>query len=105
MYLFGFPCTIIYFVSLRGLYHFCFNSRDDCSVFYFSYRFLEHNPDDAGLEVDFCAGENVARVKFYKTLKHREPPLCRLYLKTPIQGTDSSVSYSRVFLDIKPLIY
>ena len=96
-YLSGFSCTLLYFCQLRGLHHFyCFTPRDD-SLFYFSCRFLERDPDDAELEVDFFPGENVARVKFYDTLKHREPPLCRLHLKTPAQGTDCSVSHSRVF--------
>ena len=73
--------------------------------FLFSCRFLERDPDDAELEVDFFPGENVARVRFYNTLKHREPPLCRLHLKTPSRGTDYSVSHSRVFLVIKHLVY
>ena len=63
----------------------------------FFNRFLEHDPDDAELEVDFLPGKEVARVQFYSTLKRRELLLCRLHLKTPSQGTDRSVSRSGVF--------
>ena len=50
-------------------------------------RFLEHDPDDAELEVRFLSGEYVARVEFYSILEARARPLCRLHLRTPNQGT------------------
>ena len=54
-------------------------------------RFLEDNPDDAELEVCFLSGRNVARVEFYGTSQEaRGPLLCRLHLRTPNHGTDSS---------------
>ena len=52
-------------------------------------RLLENDPDDAELEVCFRSGEDVARVEFYGILRPRRgPPLCRLHLRTPTQGTD-----------------
>ena len=53
-------------------------------------RLLEHDPDDASLEVRFCNDEEVGRVKFYSILRRRARPLCTLLLKTPTQRTDHS---------------
>ena len=53
-------------------------------------RFLEHDPDDAELEVRFLSGNYVARVEFYRKLQARAPLLCRLHLRRPNHGTDSS---------------
>ena len=53
-------------------------------------RLLEHDPDDASLEVRFCNNEDVGRVEFYSILRRRARPLCILLLKTPTQGTDHS---------------
>ena len=53
-------------------------------------RLLEHDSDDAELEVRFRDDRDVARVEFFSVLKAREPPLCRLHLRTPTQGTDRS---------------
>ena len=53
-------------------------------------RLLEHDPDDASLEVRFCNDEEVGRVKFYGILRRRARPLCTLLLKTPTQRTDHS---------------
>ena len=50
-------------------------------------RLLEHDPDDAELEVRFLNDKIVARVKFYSISEARVPPLCRLLLRTPTQGT------------------
>ena len=55
-----------------------------------SLRLLEHDPDDASLEVRFCNDEDVGRVEFYSFLRRRARPLCRLLLKTPSQGADHS---------------
>ena len=53
-------------------------------------RLLEHDPDDAELEVCFRNDKEVARVEFYCTLIARALPLCRLHLRTPTQDTDRS---------------
>ena len=50
-------------------------------------RLLEHDPDDAELEVRFLDDKTVCRVEFYGISKARVPPLCRLHLRTPIEGT------------------
>ena len=50
-------------------------------------RLLEHDPDDAELEVRFLDDKIVARVEFYSISEARVPPLCRLHLKTPTKGT------------------
>ena len=48
---------------------------------------LEHDADDAELEIRFLDDEIVARVEFYSISEARVPPLCRLHLRTPTQGT------------------
>ena len=54
-------------------------------------RLLEHDSDDAELEVCFRKNKDVAaRVAFYNNFKARGPPLCRLHLRTPSKGTDRS---------------
>ena len=53
-------------------------------------RLLEHDSDDAELEVGFDDDRNVARVEFFSILKATADPLCRLHLKIPTQGTDRS---------------
>ena len=54
-------------------------------------RLLEHDSDDAELEVCFRSNKHLtARVEFYRKLKARGSPLCRLHLRTPIQDTDRS---------------
>ena len=55
-------------------------------------RLLEHDPDDAELEIRFHddRSRDVARVAFFSTLTATAPPLCRLHLKIPTQGTDRS---------------
>ena len=54
-------------------------------------RLLEHDPDDAELEVCFRNDKEVARVEFYSIINAGlAPPLCRLHLRTPTQGTDCS---------------
>ena len=53
-------------------------------------RLLEHDSDDAELEVRFRDDRDVARVEFFSILKARAPPLCRLHLRTPSQGMDRS---------------
>ena len=53
-------------------------------------RLLEHDSDDAELEVRFRDDRDVARVEFFRILKAGAPPLCRLHLRTPAQGTDRS---------------
>ena len=50
-------------------------------------RLLEHDPDDAELEVRFRNDKIVRRVEFYGISKARVPPLCRLHLRTPTKGT------------------
>ena len=50
-------------------------------------RLLEHNPDDAELEVRFLNDKIVGRVEFYSISEARVPPLCRLHLRTPTKGT------------------
>ena len=50
-------------------------------------RLLEHDPDDAELEVRFLDDKIVARVEFYSISEARVPPLCRLHLKTPTKRT------------------
>ena len=74
------------FVS-EGIYPY---KRRDMEEIYL--RLLEHDPDDAELEVCFCHDKDVARVEFYNILKARAPPLCRLHLRTPTQGKDRSDS-------------
>ena len=46
-------------------------------------RVLEHNSDDAELEVRFLDDKFVARVEFYGMSTARVPPLCKLHLRTP----------------------
>ena len=53
-------------------------------------RLLEHDSDDAELEVRFRDDRDVARVEFFSIFKATAPPLCRLHLRTPTQGTDRS---------------
>ena len=53
-------------------------------------RLLEHDPDDAELEVCFRNDKEVARVEFYNRLIPKGSPLCRLHLRTPTQDTDRS---------------
>ena len=54
-------------------------------------RLLEHDPDDAELEVCFRNNKEVARVEFYSIINAGSaPPLCRLHLETPTQGTERS---------------
>ncbi|CAH3168505.1 unnamed protein product [Porites evermanni] len=48
-------------------------------------RLLEHDPDDAELEVRF-RNDKTSRVEFYGISKARVPPLCRLHLRTPTKG-------------------
>ena len=56
-------------------------------------RLLEHDPDDAELEVRFLNNKEVARVEFYSIINAGSAPLlCRLHLKTPTQGTERSDS-------------
>ena len=50
-------------------------------------RLLEHDPDDAELEVRFLDDKIVGRVEFYGISKARGPLLCRLHLRTPTKGT------------------
>ena len=50
-------------------------------------RLLEHDPDDAELEVRFHDDKMVARVQFYSILEATVPLLCRLHLRTPTQST------------------
>ena len=50
-------------------------------------RLLEHDPDDAELEVRFLKDKILAGVKFYSISEARVPPFCRLLLRTPTQGT------------------
>ena len=50
-------------------------------------RLLEHNPDDAELEVRFLNDKIVGRVEFYSISEARVPLLCRLHLRTPTKGT------------------
>ena len=50
-------------------------------------RLLEHNPDDAELEVRFLNDKIVGRVEFYNISEARVPLLCRLHLRTPTKGT------------------
>ena len=50
-------------------------------------RLLEHYPDDAELEIRFHDDKMIARVEFYSISDARVPPLCRLHLRTPTQGT------------------
>ena len=53
-------------------------------------RLLENHPDDAGLQVCFVSGEEVARVEFYRIFTTGASLLCRLHLRTPTQGADRS---------------
>ena len=46
-------------------------------------RLLEHDPDDAELEVRFLDDKIASRVEFYSISEARVPPLCRLHLRTP----------------------
>ena len=56
-----------------------------------SLRLFEHYPDDDELEVCFHNNKEVARVEFYSIINAGSaPPLCRLYLRTPTQGTERS---------------
>ena len=55
-----------------------------------SLRRLENYPDDAGLEVCFLSGEEVARVEFYRNFTTGASLLCRLHLRTPTEGTECS---------------
>ena len=50
-------------------------------------RLLEHDPDDAELEVRFLNDKIVSRVEFYSISEARVPPLCRLHLRTPTKCT------------------
>ena len=50
-------------------------------------RLLEHDPDDAELEIRFHDDKMVARVEFYSISEDSMPLLCRLHLGTPTQGT------------------
>ena len=50
-------------------------------------RLLEHDPDDAELEVRFHDDKTGARVQFYSILEASMPLLCRLHLRTPTQVT------------------
>lgn len=71
------------FVSVSG--GICSYVKRDMEEIYL--RLLEHDPDDAELEVRFLSGKDLARVEFYSILEARARPLCRLYLRTPNQGT------------------
>ena len=54
-------------------------------------RILEHVADDTELEVCFRNDKEVARVEFYSIINAGSaPPLCRLHLRTPTQGSDRS---------------
>ena len=54
-------------------------------------RVLEHTVDDTELEVCFRNDKEVARVEFQSIINAGSaPPLCRLHLRTPTQGTDRS---------------
>ena len=59
----------------------CPHVKSDMEEIYL--RLLEHDPDDAELEVRFLDDKIVARVEFYSISKARVPPLCRLHLRTP----------------------
>ena len=95
-------------LEIQGITHTCKNSKKDmvpghdkASVFVsegiYPYvksdmeeiylRLLEHYPDDAELEIRFHDDKMVARVEFYSISDARVPPLCRLHLRTPTQGT------------------
>ena len=50
-------------------------------------RLLEHDPDDAELEIRFHDDKMVARVEFYSISEDSMPLLCRLHLRTPTQDT------------------
>ena len=50
-------------------------------------RLLEHDPDDAELEIRFHDDKIVARVEFYSISEDSMPLLCRLHLRTPTQDT------------------
>ena len=63
----------------------CPHVKSDMEEIYL--RLLEHDPDDAELEVRFLKDKIVARVKFYSISEARVPPFCRLLLRTPTQGT------------------
>ena len=63
----------------------CPHVKSDTEEIYL--RLLEHDPDDAELEVRFLKDKIVARVKFYSISEARVPPFCRLLLRTPTQGT------------------
>ena len=63
----------------------CPHVKSDMEEIYL--RLLEHDPDDAELEVRFLDDKIVGRVEFYGISKARVPPLCRLHLRTPTKGT------------------
>ena len=69
------------FVS-KGIYP---HVKSDMEEIYLNL--LEDDADDAELEVRFHDDEDAARVQFYSILEASMPLLCRLHLKTPIQGT------------------
>ena len=50
-------------------------------------RRLKQHPDDAELQVLFLDNKIVGLVEFYDSSKARVPPLCRLHLRTPTEGT------------------
>ena len=56
-----------------------------------SLRLFQHYPDDDELKVCFHNKKEVARVEFYSIINAGSaPPLCRLHLRTPTQGTERS---------------
>ena len=65
-----------------GIYPYVKSDMEEISL-----RLLEHSPDQAELEVGFLSGKYVALVEFYSISQAGAPPLCRLHLRTPNQGT------------------
>ena len=65
-----------------GIYPYVKSDMEEISL-----RLLEHSPEQAELEVGFLSGKDVARVEFYSISQAGAPPLCRLHLRTPNQGT------------------
>ena len=62
----------------------CPHVKSDMDEIYL--RLLEHDPDDAELEVRFLNDKIVTRVQFYSISEARVPLLCRLHLRTPSEG-------------------
>ena len=63
----------------------CPQEKSDMEEIYL--RLLEHDPDDAELEVRFLNDKIASRVEFYGISKARVSPLCRLHLRTPTKDT------------------